>query len=86
MENPSVKTNPEAWAGLLESILGNIRDAVLVTEAWPTDEPGPKIVYANESFSRMTGYTTEEIVGKTPRILQGLGTDRAPGWMGSAPR
>ena len=61
---------------LLESIVTNVGDAILVTESGQIDEPGPKIVYANESFSRMTGYTMEEIVGKTPRILQGPGTDR----------
>ncbi len=68
---------PEDQPRLLAAILGAVGDAILVTEAQPTDEPGPKIVYANESFARMTGYTAEEIVGKTPRILQGPQTDRA---------
>ena len=68
---------PGARLRLLESIVGNTRDAILVTEAWPVDEPGPKVVYANESFTRMTGYSSDEVVGKTPRILQGAGTDRA---------
>jgi diguanylate cyclase (GGDEF)-like protein/PAS domain S-box-containing protein len=38
--------------------------------------PGPQIVYVNEAFCRMTGYAAEEIVGKTPRILQGPKTSR----------
>lgn len=59
------------WPSLLNSILNNTRDAILVTEAWPIDKPGPRIVYANESFTRMTGYTFEELAGKMPRILQG---------------
>ena len=61
---------------LLAAILGALGDAVLVTEASPISGSGPKIVYANQSFTRMTGYTTEEIFGETPRILQGPGTDR----------
>ena len=73
---PRIKPNPQAQPGLLKSIVDNTRDAILVTEARPIDEPGPEIVYANESFLRMTGYTMEEIVGKTPRILQGPETDR----------
>ncbi len=66
-----------ARPSLLESILSNARDAVLVTEARPIDEPGPKIVYVNEAFTNTTGYTAEEVVGETPRILQGSGTSRA---------
>jgi PAS domain S-box-containing protein len=40
------------------------------------NSPGPQIVYVNEAFCRMTGYAAEEIVGKTPRILQGPKTSR----------
>ena len=72
--------NPEDQPGghlrLLESIVGNANDAILVTEAEPIDEPGPTIVFVNESFTRTTGYSSEEIIGKTPRILQGPNTDR----------
>lgn len=60
---------------LLESVVTNTNDAVLITEAEPFDEPGPRIVYVNEAFTKMTGYTADEVVGKTPRILQGPKTD-----------
>ncbi len=63
---------------LLESVVVNANDAVLITEAEPVDLPGPRIVYANAAFTRTTGYTPEEVLGKTPRILQGPGTDDAP--------
>ncbi|PQJ74597.1 PAS domain-containing protein [Polaribacter gangjinensis] len=56
---------------LLESVITNTHDAVLITEAEPFDNPGPKIIYVNEAFTKMTGYTAEEVIGKTPRILQG---------------
>ena len=62
---------------LLESAVTTTNDAVLITEAEPIDEPGPRILYVNPAFTRMTGYTLEEVVGKTPRILQGKKTDRA---------
>ncbi len=62
---------------LLESILHNASDAILVTEAEPVDLPGPRVVYVNESFTRMTGYTPADVIGKTPRILQSSRTDRA---------
>ncbi|MGD1941616.1 MAG: PAS domain-containing protein [Leptolyngbyaceae cyanobacterium] len=62
---------------LLESVVLHANDAVLVTEADLVDLPGPRIVYANPAFTAMTGYTSAEIVGQTPRILQGPKTDRA---------
>jgi len=36
----------------------------------------PKILYVNEAFTQMSGYEKDEIIGKTPRILQGEKTDR----------
>ncbi|MEG4573301.1 PAS domain S-box protein [Microcoleus sp. N3A4] len=62
---------------LLESAVTTTNDAVLITEAEPIHEPGPRILYVNPAFTRMTGYTLEEVLGKTPRILQGDKTDRA---------
>ena len=62
---------------LLESAVFNANDAIVITEAHPLDKPGPRIVYVNQGFTRMTGYTAEEVIGKTPRFLQGPKTDRA---------
>ena len=61
---------------LLQSVVVNTNDAVLITEAEPIDEPGPRIIYVNEAFTRTTGYTLVEVLGKTPRILQGPRTNR----------
>ncbi|WP_295813753.1 PAS domain-containing protein [uncultured Deinococcus sp.] len=61
---------------LLRSVLDHATDAVLITEAEPTDLPGPRILYANAAFTRMTGYTPEELLGQTPRLLQGPRSDR----------
>ncbi len=61
---------------LLESVITNTKDAILITEAEPFDEPGNKIIYVNEAFTKMTGYTAEEVIGKNSRILQGPNTDR----------
>ncbi|MEA5418135.1 PAS domain S-box protein [Spirulina sp. CCNP1310] len=62
---------------LLQSVVVNSNDAVLITEAEPIDPPGPRILYVNKAFTETTGYSLEEVVGKTPRILQGPKTDRA---------
>ncbi|WP_017316537.1 PAS domain S-box protein [Mastigocladopsis repens] len=61
---------------LLESVIVHTKDALLITEAEPLDPPGSRIVYVNPAFTQMTGYTLEEVLGKTPRILQGEKTER----------
>jgi len=61
---------------LLESAVQQASDAFTVTTA-DLDAPGPRIVYANPAFSRITGYETNEILGRNPRFLQGPATDRA---------
>jgi diguanylate cyclase (GGDEF)-like protein/PAS domain S-box-containing protein len=62
---------------LLESSIARLNDIVIITEAGPFNAPGPRIVFVNEAFERRTGYTPEEVLGRTPRLLQGPGTQRA---------
>lgn len=61
--------------GYLRSALEAADDPIVITEANPLDPPGPRIVWVNQAFSRMTGYERDEVIGKTPRILQGPDTD-----------
>jgi PAS domain S-box-containing protein len=62
---------------LLQSVVVNTNDAVVITAAEPIDNLGPQILYVNEAFTKITGYSPEEVLGKTPRILQGAKTDPA---------
>jgi PAS domain S-box-containing protein len=59
---------------LLESVISNDYDSILITEL-NLEKPGPKIVYVNKGFCEMTGYSKEEVIGETPRILQGPKTE-----------
>ena len=58
---------------LLKILADNSFDSVLVTDASKNN----KILYANNVFKKLTGYSPNEVIGKTPRILQGIGTDKA---------
>lgn len=66
----------DAQLHLLETCVSRLNDIVLITDAEPIDLPGPRIVYVNDAFVRRTGYTREEVIGKSPRILQGPKTQR----------
>jgi PAS domain S-box-containing protein len=49
-------------------------ESILITTG-DFDAPGPTIIYVNPAFEKMTGWVKEEVVGKSPRILQGPKTD-----------
>ena len=68
------KNEPLPQQELIEA-LNHTKESVLITDA-QLEPPGPKIVYVNPGFSKMTGYRKSEVLGKTPRILQGPDTDR----------
>lgn len=66
--------NLNEYMRLLEAAVINAKDAIMITDSDLIN--GPNIVYVNDAFSRLSGYTKEEAIGKTPRILQGQKTDR----------
>ena len=49
----------------LDDLLGQVAqftdDVIVITEAEPLDPPGPRIVYVNPAFTRMTGYTSDDV-------------------------
>lgn len=62
---------------LLETAIARLNDVVLITEAEPFAEPGPRIVYVNDAFEGHTGYSQEEALGRSPRFLQGPNTQQS---------
>jgi PAS domain S-box-containing protein len=66
----------QAQLRLLETAVSRLNDIVIITEAAPFDEPGPRIVFVNEAFERYTGYGREEAIGNTPLFLLGPQSQR----------
>ena len=58
------------------AILDAASESIIVTGA-NLESPGPTILYVNPAFERMTGWTAEQIVGESPRLLQGEKTDHS---------
>ena len=63
--------------GLIPQILSTILDSSVngITLADPDQDDMP-IVYANQSFEKMTGYSQGEIIGRNCRFLQGDDRDQ----------
>ncbi|ESP93636.1 PAS domain-containing protein [Pseudoalteromonas luteoviolacea] len=59
---------------LLKQILMHSHHAIVITDADPS--AGYRIIYANPVFCRHTGYELAELVGTSPRILQGPKSNR----------
>jgi PAS domain S-box-containing protein len=63
---------------LLARAVGDLKDAVLVTEG-ERDEKGVRpIIYVNRMFTEMTGFPYDEAVGALPDITIGPETEREP--------
>jgi PAS domain S-box-containing protein len=72
----TAKIEREHQLKLLESVITNTKDAVLITEAEPFGEIGHRIIYVNAAFTKMTGYNAEEVIGRSPKMLQGPNSNK----------
>jgi len=58
------KESAEADLHLAAAVFGNSQEAIVITDARGT------IVEVNDAFTRVTGYTREETLGRNPRLLK----------------
>ena len=65
---------PAELASVFAQAFMQATNAVLITDA-DLANGGPFIVHANPAFCRMSGYRAEDLIGKSPRLLQGARTD-----------
>ena len=60
---------------LLETVITQSKDSIIITEPDSENSGIPKIIYTNPAFTSMSGYESEEILGKTPEIFKGPNSD-----------
>lgn len=63
-----------AAPGWARALIERIPDAALLTDA-PAPGAQPIVLAANEAFERLSGYDRTEILGRSPKMLQGMETD-----------
>ena len=56
---------------VFDALAENCFDSVMISEATAKNP----IVYVNKAFTDLTGYSAEEVLGKSPSFLQGPDTD-----------
>lgn len=71
IDNAIKRKKSEEKLQLLESAVANANDAIIILEAEPGEMRGRRMLYVNEAFTKMTGYTFEEATSRTLRILRG---------------
>lgn len=61
---------------LVVAALEHSRTPCCITDA-ELDRPGPTIIYANPAYCAMVGRPASDVIGRTPRMMQGPMTDRS---------
>jgi PAS domain S-box-containing protein len=59
---------------LRDRAMGAAAEGIVISD--PTQSGNP-LIYVNDGFARLTGYSREEVLGRNCRFLQGPGTDLA---------
>ncbi|HEY0792970.1 MAG TPA: ATP-binding protein [Chthoniobacterales bacterium] len=54
-----------------DQALEQVADAVVVVEAEQTTRGEPRIIYVNQSFTVLSGFTPEDVLGRSPNFLLG---------------
>jgi PAS domain S-box-containing protein len=60
---------------LLETVITQSKDAVMITDIDTSKNVIPNIIFVNSAFTDITGYSTDEVIGKSPEILFGKKSD-----------
>ena len=74
MQEVDRRMQEEKWSKILESVVIHTLDGVMVTDA--DQENGTPIIYVNQAILNSSGYTRDELIGKSPTIFHGENTEQ----------
>ena len=60
---------------LLETVITQTKDAVMITDIDISENSIPNIIFVNPAFTDMTGYSSTEVIGKSPEMFFGEKSD-----------
>ena len=60
---------------LLETVITQTKDAVIITDIDISKNDIPNIIFVNAAFTNMTGYQSDEVIGKSPSMFFGGKSD-----------
>ncbi|MBD3582587.1 PAS domain S-box protein [Flavobacterium selenitireducens] len=69
MQDVTRQKQEEHRLKLMETVITQMKDSVIIAEADKSGETSPRIIFVNPSFSAMTGFRPNEIIGKSPNIF-----------------
>ncbi len=77
LHTPEIQTTNEGGEAAIANLnfaqaINSASDGILLSDPNQDDDP---IIYANPAFSRITGYSSTEVLGRNCRFLQGADTD-----------
>jgi PAS domain S-box-containing protein len=75
MQDVTKQKEEEQRLKLLETVITESNEAVLITDIDTSQNPLPNIIFANDAFCKMSGYSREEIIGKSPIMFRGPKSD-----------
>lgn len=70
----TIRRENEQQLRLMETCIAHMNDMVIITNAASPEESGPQILFVNPAFEKIMGYTLNEVINKTPRLLRGKNT------------
>ncbi len=62
----------QGTARLLTSAMSHLNDMVIITDADLADREGPRVIFVNESFERVTGFRRNAVIGRRPAFLEAM--------------
>lgn len=72
MQDITKKKAEEERLKLLETVITNTKDAVVITDSDISEFEIPKIVFANQAFTGMSGFDYDDVLGKSLKAFIGV--------------